>query len=97
MRKGELREAVLAFLCERPEGEYSPTAIATALRRSPGAVANACERLTTGGVGGGVGDAVDTATGQVVRTSDRPKRYRFTGPHPTPAESGAGAGSVQQD
>lgn len=38
---GELRRLVLAYLADRPQQALSPTAIATALGRSAGAVANA--------------------------------------------------------
>ncbi|WP_232668309.1 hypothetical protein [Pseudonocardia sp. TRM90224] len=63
LQAGELRGMIEDYLLDHP-GEYSPVDIGNKLRRSPGAIANALERL------------VDTGT--VDRTSDKPRRYRHT-------------------
>jgi hypothetical protein len=59
--KGQLRDLVAAQLRAHPDQDFTPTALARALKRSAGAVANACERLT------GQGTAARTGTG--------PRRY----------------------
>jgi predicted transcriptional regulator len=62
--KGALAKLVLDYLQENAHGELSPTAVAKALDRSSGAVANALERLT--------------AKGSVRKTSEKPRRYQHT-------------------
>lgn len=59
-RNGELRDMVRDFLTEN-RGEHGPSAIATALGRSSGAVGNACERLVE--------------LGEADMTKAAPKRY----------------------
>jgi hypothetical protein len=59
---GELRGLVNAYLIEHSDEDLTPSAVATSLGRSAGAVANACERLV----------ALDLAA----RTSPAPRRYR---------------------
>jgi hypothetical protein len=61
---GELRRLVLAYLADRPGQALSPTAIATALGRSAGAVANALGILVS--------------QGAVVQTQTTPRRYAIT-------------------
>jgi hypothetical protein len=58
---GELRRLVLAYLSDRPQQALSPTAIATALDRSAGAVANAL--------------AVLASQGAVAQTQATPRRH----------------------
>ncbi|HVE46685.1 MAG TPA: MarR family transcriptional regulator [Acidimicrobiales bacterium] len=60
--KGELRTLVLGHVCARPSQEMTPSAIAKALGRSPGAVANALVRLAT--------------DNEVVELPGSPRRYR---------------------
>jgi hypothetical protein len=70
---GALQGMVEDYLTEHP-GEHGPTAIGTAIGRSPGAVANALERMV--------------ATGAAVRTRENPKRYRRADqPDPTPHDA----------
>lgn len=61
--RGELADLVLAFLADRPGEAVGPTAVAKALGRSAGAVANALGRLAEAGTVTVVGDA--------------PRRYRL--------------------
>jgi hypothetical protein len=61
LRPGALRGLVLAHLTEQPGQELTPTAVAKALGRSAGAVANALATLA--------------ATGEVVQASGPPRRY----------------------
>ncbi|HEX9767299.1 MAG TPA: MarR family transcriptional regulator [Nitriliruptorales bacterium] len=61
LRPGQLRDAVLDFVCARPEEELSPTQVAKALDRSAGAVGNALTRLAE--------------AGSVHQTSERPRRF----------------------
>lgn len=63
---GQLRELVLAHLQAHPQLDFSPAELANVLRRSRGAVINACRRL------------VDQ--GQARRTSEQPQRYQATPP-----------------
>ena len=60
---GALHGMVEDFLREHPDGEHGPVAVAKAVGRSSGAVANALERMVS--------------SGWAVRTSDKPKRYRI--------------------
>jgi predicted transcriptional regulator len=64
LRPGALRDLVLARLAERPGQALSPTAIATTLGRSAGAVANALQVLAS--------------QGAVVLTQAKPRRYTIT-------------------
>lgn len=57
---GQLRDLVLAHLRRHPQ-EFSPTALSHTLGRSAGAISNALVKLA--------------ATGAVVQTSERPRRY----------------------
>jgi hypothetical protein len=66
LRPGGLRELVLACLAERPGQALSPTAIATTLDRSAGAVANALRVLA--------------GQGTVVQTQAKPRRYTIANP-----------------
>ncbi|MGH3719426.1 MAG: MarR family transcriptional regulator [Pseudonocardiaceae bacterium] len=59
--KGALRGMVEDYLTERPEQQFSPSAIGKALGRSSGAVANALEKLV--------------ADGYAIQTQDKPKRF----------------------
>ncbi|MHB8449076.1 MAG: hypothetical protein ACYDAQ_01175 [Mycobacteriales bacterium] len=63
--RGGLRTLVLAHLRDHSPAEFSPTALATALGRSAGAISNAAETLV--------------AASEVERCSDRPRRYRVLG------------------
>jgi predicted transcriptional regulator len=63
---GALRELVLACLAERPGQALSPTAIAKALDRSAGAVANALRVLA--------------GQGAVTQTQAKPRRYTIANP-----------------
>ena len=65
LARGQLGQLVAAYLAERPGQEVAPGALAKALGRSAGAVANALARLVVSG------DA------QVV--SGSPRRYRHAG------------------
>jgi hypothetical protein len=73
LRPGALRGLVLAHLTEQPGKELTPTAVARALGRSAGAVANALAALA--------------ATGEVVQASGSPRRYAT--PHHNEAVSTA--------
>jgi DNA-binding MarR family transcriptional regulator len=64
LRPGALRDLVLACLADRPGQSLSPTAIATTLDRSAGAVANALQVLA--------------GQGAVVLTQAKPRRYTVT-------------------
>jgi hypothetical protein len=64
LRPGALRDLVLACLAERPGQALSPTAIATILDRSAGAVANALRVLA--------------GQGAVVQAQAKPRRYTIT-------------------
>jgi predicted transcriptional regulator len=66
LRSGELRDLVLGCLADRPGQALSPTAIATTLDRSAGAVANALRVLAS--------------QGAVVQTQAKPRRYCITDP-----------------
>ena len=61
LRSGQLRDLVLGYLTDRPGQALSPTAIATALDRSAGAVANALTALA--------------GQGAVAQTQAKPRRY----------------------
>jgi hypothetical protein len=61
--KGALRGMVEDFLSEKPGEGFSPNAIAIALGRSSGAVANALDQMVRDGV--------------VTMTSEKPRRYTF--------------------
>jgi hypothetical protein len=61
---GQLRDLVAEQLRAHPDRELTPAAIAKALNRSAGAVANACVRLTV--------------LGQATQTCPAPRRYRAT-------------------
>ena len=61
---GQLRQLVLGCLADRPGQALSPTAIATMLDRSAGAVANALGTLA--------------GQGAVVQTQAKPRRYTIT-------------------
>jgi hypothetical protein len=61
LRPGALRDLVLACLADRPGQTLSPTAIATILDRSAGAVANALRVLA--------------GQGAVTQTQTKPRRY----------------------
>jgi hypothetical protein len=61
---GQLRQLVLGCLAERPGQALSPTAIAKALGRSAGAVANALQILA--------------GQGAVTQTQPKPRRYTIT-------------------
>ncbi|MBS1892635.1 MAG: helix-turn-helix domain-containing protein [Actinobacteria bacterium] len=63
LRQGELDGLVLAHIAANSnEAPFSPTAIAKALARSGGAVANCLERLSD--------------RGELARVGERPRRYR---------------------
>ena len=62
---GRLREMVLDHLRSHPSEELTPFVIGRELGRSSGAVANACDRLL--------------ADGAIAETSQKPRRFRFTG------------------
>jgi len=64
LRKGRLREMVLAQLQADPDAEHTPTALSRTLGHSSGAIANALVRLTL--------------DGKAVETSSRPRRYIAT-------------------
>jgi predicted transcriptional regulator len=64
LRSGQLRQLVVGCLAERPGQALSPTAIATTLDRSAGAVANALRVLA--------------GQGTVVQTQAKPRRYTIT-------------------
>jgi hypothetical protein len=65
---GGLRDQVLAYLQQHPGKDFSPTQVANALGgRSSGAVGNALETLTK--------------HGQVVKTSDQPRRFSVPQQH----------------
>jgi hypothetical protein len=67
--KGDLRAQVLAVLHAHAGEERGPTQIAKTLSgRSPGAIANACDRLV--------------ADGHAQLTNDKPRRYTATAPAP---------------
>ncbi|MGQ0573845.1 MAG: hypothetical protein ACT4RN_06525 [Pseudonocardia sp.] len=81
---GALHGMVEDFLREHPDGEHGPVAVAKAVGRSSGAVANALERMVS--------------SGWAVRTSNKPKRYRIAETSddvPTPTPDGAAAGDIQ--
>lgn len=61
--RGELAYLVVEFLALRPTEEVGPVAVAKALERSGGAVANALGRLAEAGT--------------VKQVGDRPRRYRL--------------------
>ncbi|HEY1966502.1 MAG TPA: hypothetical protein VGH89_01035, partial [Pseudonocardia sp.] len=61
LRSGELRALVEQTLTERVGSEFTVTQLSNMLRRSPGAIANAAEKLCD--------------QGAAVRTSHRPKTY----------------------
>ncbi len=63
LRPGALRDMVIDYLRQRPNQEFSPSAIGKALERSSGAVANSLEKLTSDGV--------------VKQTNEKPRRYRY--------------------
>ena len=65
LRRGELTTLVVKFLSSRPTEAVGPVAVAKALERSGGAVANALGRLTEAGT--------------VKQVGDRPRRYRLSG------------------
>jgi hypothetical protein len=65
LRGGRLREMVLDHLRSHPGEELTPFVIGRELGRSSGAVANACDRLL--------------ADGAIGETSQKPRRFRFTG------------------
>ena len=82
---GALHGMVEDFLREHPDVEHGPVAVARAVGRSSGAVANALERMVS--------------SGWAVRTSDKPKRYRITdtsddAPTPTPVPAPGAAASA---
>jgi hypothetical protein len=64
---GQLRHLVLAYLADRPGQALSPTAIAKALGRSAGAVANALGVLA--------------GQGAVAQTQESPRRYTVADDH----------------
>lgn len=61
--RGELAGLVVEFLTDRPAEAVGPVAVAKALGRSRGAVANALGRLANAGT--------------VIRVGDQPRRYRL--------------------
>ena len=61
LKPGELEPLVLDYLRKNADGSHSPTAVAKALERSSGAVANCLARLT--------------AAKEVRQVSDKPRRY----------------------
>jgi hypothetical protein len=63
--RGQLGQLVAAYLAERPGQELGPAALAKALGRSAGAVANALARL------------VEAGDAELV--SGSPRRYRHAG------------------
>lgn len=65
LRRGELATLVVEFLSSRPTEAVGPVAVAKALARSGGAVANALGRLVEAGT--------------VKQVGDRPRRYRLAG------------------
>jgi hypothetical protein len=60
---GQLRDMVLQFLRDHSGEDFSPSAMGKVLARSSGAISNACDRLQ--------------ADGAVVRTSDKPRKFRI--------------------
>jgi hypothetical protein len=64
LRSGQLRQLVLGCLAERPGQALSPTAVAKALDRSAGAVANALRVLA--------------GQGAVTQAQAKPRRYAIT-------------------
>jgi hypothetical protein len=60
---GQLRAMVLRHMREHADQDFTPSALGDLLSRSPGAVANSCARLH--------------AEGEIVRTCNKPRRYRF--------------------
>jgi DNA-binding MarR family transcriptional regulator len=60
---GQLRNMVLQFLRDHGGEDFSPSAMGKALARSSGAISNACDRLQ--------------ADGAVLRTSDKPRKFRI--------------------
>jgi len=60
---GQLRDMVLRLLRDHPDEDFSPSAMGKRLDRSSGAISNACDRLQ--------------ANGAVVRTSDKPRKFRI--------------------
>lgn len=62
---GKLRDLVLGHLRDHAGEEFTPFVLGKALGRSSGAIANACDRLL--------------ADGAVSETSQKPRRFRFTG------------------
>ena len=73
LRPGALRDLVLACLTERPGQALSPTAIATILGRSAGAVANALQILA--------------GQGAVTQTQAKPRRYTIANPTSNQADT----------
>ena len=65
LRRGELATLVIEFLSSRPTETVGPVAVAKALARSGGAVANVLGRLVEAGT--------------VTQVGDRPRRYRLSG------------------
>jgi hypothetical protein len=64
LRSGELRALVAHTLTERHGSEFTVTQLSNMLRRSPGAIANAAEKLCE--------------QGAARRTNNRPKTYSGT-------------------
>jgi DNA-binding MarR family transcriptional regulator len=73
LRPGALRDLVLACLAERPGQTLSPTAIATILGRSAGAVDNALQILA--------------GQGAVTQTQAKPRRYTIANPTSNQADT----------
>jgi len=63
--KGELGTLVLEYLIAHADDDLGPTVIGKALARSQGAVANCLSKLA--------------GSGDIVQTSDKPRRYRLAG------------------
>jgi DNA-binding MarR family transcriptional regulator len=61
--KGGLESLVVAHLAAHPKAEVTPSELGNKLNRSSGAIGNALERLVK--------------AGKAVRTSDRPRRYKY--------------------
>jgi hypothetical protein len=64
---GQLRGQIEDWLRDHPTQEFSPGEISKKLRRSAGAIANACEKLVSDGT--------------AVKTNEKPKRYRIGDDH----------------
>jgi hypothetical protein len=62
LRSGQLRALVAEVLAERHNDRFTVTQLSNMLRRSPGAIANAAEKLCDQGL--------------VMRTQHRPKTYQ---------------------